>query len=205
MARNLTPIAKISRREGIALHPKAIKAMTRRAYGPGQHGQARRPKPSDYAVQLREKQKVKRLFGIMEKQFRRYVAEAIRQEGVSGENLLRLLERRLDNTVYRLGLAPSRQAARQMVTHAHIRLNGKKVDVPSILVKAGDVITVKESSLKKPLFTELSESLKDSSLELPSWLKFEAKKLTGTVTSLPLREDSDQHIEEQLIIEFYSR
>lgn len=205
MARNLTPIGKLSRREGVQLHPKAAKALTRRNYAPGQHGQARRPKPSDYAVQLREKQKVKRLYGVMEKQFRRYVVEAERREGVSGENLLRMLEQRLDNTVYRLGLAPSRQGARQLVSHAHIRLNGKKVDVPSIQVKPGDVITVKESSLKKPHFVALAEHLKDNAPTMPSWLKFDAKKMTGGVTSQPLRADSDSFIEEQLIIEFYSR
>jgi small subunit ribosomal protein S4 len=205
MARNLTPIGKLSRREGVQLHPKAVKALTRRNYAPGQHGQARRPKPSDYAVQLREKQKVKRLYGVMEKQFRRYVTEAERRDGVSGENLLRLLEQRLDNVVYRLGLATSRQAARQMVTHAHIRLYGKKVDVPSIQVKAGDTIEVKESSKKKPLFVELAEQLKSATPETPSWLKLDTKKLAGTVTGAPVRDDSDNFIEEQLIIEFYSR
>lgn len=205
MARNLTPISKLSRREGVQLHPKAAKTLAKRNFAPGQHGQARRPKPSDYAVQLREKQKVKRLYGVMEKQFRRYVAEAEWQEGVSGENLLRLLEQRLDNVVYKLGLAPSRQAARQMVTHAHIRLNDKKVDVPSIQVKAGDIISVKESSKKKPLFVELSERMKNDSSELPSWLKIDGKKMVGTVTGQPVREDSDGFIEEQLTIEFYSR
>ncbi|MDQ5944401.1 MAG: small subunit ribosomal protein [Patescibacteria group bacterium] len=205
MARNLTPISKLSRREGVQLHPKAAKALAKRNFAPGQHGQARRPKPSDYAVQLREKQKVKRLYGVMEKQFRRYVGEAERREGVAGENLLRLLEQRLDNAVYRLGLAPSRQAARQMVTHAHIRLNDKKVDVPSIQVKVGDIITIKESSKKKPLFADLAEQLKNDAREMPSWLKLDAKKMVGTVTSQPLREDSDNFIEEQLIIEFYSR
>ncbi|QQS26576.1 30S ribosomal protein S4 [bacterium] len=205
MARNLTPISKLSRREGVQLHPKAAKALAKRNFAPGQHGQARRPKPSDYAVQLREKQKVKRLYGVMEKQFRRYVSEAERREGVAGENLLRLLEQRLDNTVYRLGMASSRQAARQMVTHTHIRLNDKKVDVPSIQVKVGDVITVKESSKKKVLFTDLAEQLKNDAREMPSWLKLDAKKMVGTVTGQPLREDSDSFIEEQLIIEFYSR
>ncbi len=205
MARNLTPISKIARREGVQLHPKTAKALTRRNYAPGQHGQARRPKPSDYAVQLREKQKVKRLYGVMEKQFRRYVSEAERREGVSGENLLVLLEQRLDNVVYRLGLAPSRQAARQLVSHAHIRLNGKKVDVPSIQVKPGDEITIKESSLKKPAFVALAENLKSNQPTMPSWLKLDAKKLHGTVTGTPQRADSDNFIEEQLIIEFYSR
>ncbi len=203
MARNLSPIAKLSRREGVQLHPKAIKALTRRNFAPGQHGQARRPKPSDYAVQLREKQKVKRLYVVMEKQFRRYVTEAIRREGVAGENLLRLLELRLDNAVYRLGFAPSRQAARQLVSHAHIRLNGKKINIPSAAVKVGDEISIKPSSQKNAYFTERAEALKGQ--EMPSWLTLDPKKLTGTVTSLPLREDSDNFIEEQLIIEFYSR
>lgn len=205
MARNMTPVGKMSRREGVQLHPKAAKTLAKRNFAPGQHGQARRPKPSDYAVQLREKQKVKRLYGVMEKQFRRYVGEAERREGVAGENLLRLLEQRLDNTVYRLGLAPSRQAARQMVTHAHIRLNDKKVDVPSIQVKTGDLVTIKSSSQKSVLFTDIAEQLKNDARTLPSWLKFDAKKMVGTVTGQPLREDSDNFIEEQLIIEFYSR
>ncbi|MCC7543716.1 30S ribosomal protein S4 [bacterium] len=203
MARNLTPIAKLARREGVQLHPKAVKALTRRNFAPGQHGQARRPKPSDFAVQLREKQKVKRLYGVMEKQFSRYVSEAIRREGIAGENLLRLLELRLDNVVYRLGFAPSRQAARQLVSHAHIRLNGKKINIPSAAVKPGDEITVKESSQKNAYFVARTEELKNQ--EMPSWLKLDPKKLTGTVTSLPLRDDSDNFIEEQLIIEYYSR
>ncbi|MEI7818890.1 MAG: 30S ribosomal protein S4 [bacterium] len=204
MARNLTPIAKLSRREGVQLHPKAVKALTRRNYPPGQHGQARRPKLSDYAIQLREKQKVKRLYGVMEKQFRRYVTEAIRRDGISGVNLLGLLELRLDNVVYRLGLAPSRQGARQLVSHAHIRLNGKKIDVPSAAVKVGDEITVKESSIKNTYFVARAEEIK-SGTETPSWLSFDAKKLKGSVTGKPLREDSDDFIEEQLIIEYYSR
>jgi len=204
MARNLTPIAKLSRREGVQLHPKAAKALTRRNYAPGQHGQARRPKPSDYAVQLREKQKVKRLYGVMEKQFRRCVTEAIRRDGVSGENLLSLLECRLDNAVYRLGLAPSRQAARQLVSHAHIRLNDKKIDVPSAAVRPGDVITVKAKSATNTYFVTRAEEIK-AGTEMPSWLTFDTKKMVGTVTGKPLRADSDDFIEEQLIIEYYSR
>lgn len=203
MARYTGAIAKISRREGIALHPKAVKALEKRNYVPGLHGQARRAKPSDYAVQLREKQKVKRLYGVLEKQFRRYVTEAERQEGVSGEILLQLLERRLDNTVYRMGLAPSRQSARQLVSHAHLTLNGKKVDVPSICVKPGDVIAIKESSQQKPYFASGAEAF--STTTPPSWLKLEPKKFSATVTSLPLREEITDPIEEQLIIEFYSR
>ena len=131
MARNLTPAVKIARREGAHTHPKAVKALTRRNYGPGQHGQSRRPKPSDYSLQLREKQKVKRFYGILEKQFRRYIGKAEKMPGVTGENLLQLLERRLDNVIYRLGVAPSRPAARQIVSHGHVLLNGKRVDIPS--------------------------------------------------------------------------
>ncbi len=205
MARNLTPIVKLSRREGIQLHPKAAKGMTRRNYAPGDHGQSRRSKPSDYAVQLREKQKVKRLYGVLEKQFRRYVREAERMDGVSGENLLQLLERRLDNTIYRLGIAPSRQSARQLVSHAHIRLNGKKVNVPSISVKIGDEISIKEASLKNSYFKNLSEQLATDTSTKPSWLSLDSKKISAKVTSLPLRSEQDQEIEEQLIIEFYSR
>jgi small subunit ribosomal protein S4 len=203
MARNIGPIAKLSRREGVELHPKAAKALARRNYIPGQHGQSRRSKPSDYSVQLREKQKVKRMYGILEKQFRIYVARAERMDGVTGENLLALLERRLDNVCYRLGFAPSRQAARQMVTHAHITLNGKKVDIPSITVKPGDEIAVRASSLKKPLFVALDGNLAEASSV--SWLSLNAKKLSAKVTSLPLRSELDQDIQEQLIIEFYSR
>lgn len=204
MARTLTPIGKLSRREGVELHPKAAKIMARRPYGPGAHGQSRRSKPSDYALQLREKQKVKRIYGILEKQFRRYVHEAERMAGVSGENLLQLLERRLDNTVYRLGLAPSRQAARQIVTHAHVTLNGKKVDVPSILVKPGDEIAIKASSLTKPYFIEIAETVKANAVA-SSWLTFDSKKMSATVTGLPLRDELDTEINEQLIIEYYSR
>lgn len=205
MARNLTPIAKLSRREGIQLHPKAVKIMTRRNYGPGQHGQSRRPKPSDYAVQLREKQKVKRLYGVLEKQFRRYVEKSERMAGIAGENLLQLLERRLDNAVYRAGLATSRQAARQLVTHAHFTLNGKKVDVPSISVRPSDQIAVRPKSQNNSYFKALRVDLDKSSPTLPSWLSLDVKKMVVKVTGLPLRSEHDQDIQEQLIIEFYSR
>lgn len=204
MARNLAPAAKIARREGAHTHPKAIKALTRRNYAPGQHGQARRPKPSDYAVQLREKQKVKRIYGIMEKQFRRYVASAEKMPGVAGENLLVLLEQRLDNVVYRLGLAPSRPAARQLVTHGHIVLNSKRVDIPSISVRAKDTIGVRPTSLKTAYFTALKDSI-DSNRVMPSWISFNTAKLEAKITGLPLREEQDQDIDEQLIIEYYSR
>jgi len=204
MARNLTPIVKLSRREGVELHPKAAKVMAKKAYGPGQHGQGRRSKPSDYSLQLREKQKVKRMYGILERQFRNYVREAERQSGVSGQTLLRLLESRLDNTVYRLGLAPSRQSARQLVTHAHISLNGKKVDIPSIQVKSGDIIAIKASSLKNEYFKSVTETIKANTIAV-SWLSFDSTKMVATVTSLPTREELTEEIDEQLIIEYYSR
>ncbi len=204
MARNLTPIVKLSRREGVELHPKAAKVMAKKAYGPGQHGQGRRSKPSDYSLQLREKQKVKRMYGILERQFKNYVREAERQSGVSGQTLLRLLETRLDNTVYRLGLAPSRQSARQLVTHAHISLNGKKVDIPSIQVKPGDVITIKASSQKNEYFKSVSETIKANTISA-SWLSFDPSKMTAQVTGQPTREELTEEIDEQLIIEYYSR
>lgn len=204
MARNLTPAAKIARREGAHTHPKAVKALTRKNYAPGQHGQSRKPKPSDYALQLREKQKVKRIYGVMEKQFRKYVRQAEKLQGVSGENLLQLLERRLDNVVYRLGIAPSRPAARQIVSHGHVELNGKRVDIPSIIVSAGDTLSIREKSLKMPYFVSIKENI-DTNQTLPSWLTIDYKKLSAKITGSPLREEQDQDIYEQLIIEYYSR
>ena len=204
MARNLTPIVKLSRREGIELHPKAVKVMAKRSYGPGQHGQSRRSKPSDYSLQLREKQKVKRTYGILERQFRNYVHLAERQSGVSGENLLCLLEQRLDNVIYRIGLAPSRQSARQLVTHAHIMLNGKKVDIPSIRVKPKDKITIRPASQKNQYFKAIAESLNANS-NSTRWLSFDPANMTAQVTGVPLREEITEAIEEQLIIEYYSR
>lgn len=205
MARDFTPIAKLSRREGVALHPKANKILSKRNYPPGDHGMSRRAKMGDYALQLREKQKVKRIYGLLEKQFKRYVEKAEKMPGVSGENLLNLLERRLDNVCYRLGLAPSRPAARQLVSHAHITLNGKKVDVPSILVKVNDEISVKQKSLSNSYFENIKNELSKSKTNQTSWLSLDAKKMVGKVTSSPLREEIDQDIEEQLIIEYYSR
>lgn len=201
MARDLTPIVKRSRREGVALHPKAHKVMVRRKALPGQRAGSRRGKLSQYAQQLREKQKVKRLYGLLEKQFRRLVKEAERREGVTGELLLEYLERRLDNVVYRLHLAPSRTAARQLVTHGHIMLNGRRVDVPSIRVRPGDEISVRPKSQKNAYFSVLEF---DSGNEL-SWLSFNKSKLTAKVTTAPKREEAEPDISEQLIIEFYSR
>jgi small subunit ribosomal protein S4 len=205
MARNLTPIVKLSRRESVALHPKAIKGLTKHPYKPGQHGPTGgRHKPSQYSIQLREKQKVKRMYGLLEKQFARMVREAERRTGNSGELLLTLLESRLDNAIYRLGLAPSRQSARQLVTHGHLMLNGRRVDIPSILLKGGDQISVRPKSASNAYFKQLTTDLAGNAPQL-RWLTFDAKKLTGKVTGAPAREDITEEIHEQLIIEFYSR
>ncbi len=206
MARDLVSITKRSRREKVALHPKAERILVKRNYAPGDHGSSRggRNKASQYAVQLREKQKVKRTYGLLEKQFARLVVEASKASGVAGETLLQLLECRLDNVIYRLGFVNSRQAARQMVTHGHILLNGQRVDVPSIRVKPGDEISVRPKSKSSALFTGVRETLSYSSLS-SSWLSLNTKTLTAKVTGLPTREEIDQTISEQLIIEFYSR
>jgi small subunit ribosomal protein S4 len=205
MARNLTPILKQSRREKTALHPKAIKGMTKRPYGPGQHGPSSgRVKLTQYAVQLREKQKVKRMYGLLEKQFARVVKEAERRQGVTGDTLIQLLEQRMDNAVYRLGLAPSRQAARQVVTHGHLMLNGRRVDIPSILLKAGDEIEIRPKSAANSYFKPVLAELAGNAPSV-RWLSFDAKKQTIKVTGLPAREDVQEEIREQLIIEFYSR
>ena len=205
MARNLTPIVKLSRREKVALHPKAIKALVKHPYGPGQHGPSGgRAKLSQYAVQLREKQKVKRMYGILEKQFAKIVGEAVRREGVTGDTLIQLLERRLDNAIYRLNYAPSRQSARQLVTHGHILLNGRRVDIPSILLIPGDELTIRPKSAANTFFKELSNTISQNQSSV-RWLSHDASKLTAKVTGMPAREDVEEEITEQLIIEFYSR
>jgi small subunit ribosomal protein S4 len=205
VARDTTPIVKRSRREKVALHPKAVKSMVKRAYGPGEHGQSgMRNKMSQYAVQLREKQKVKRMYGLLEKQFARVVNESNRRAGVSGENMLQLLELRLDNAIYRMGFAISRQAARQLVTHGHFLLNGKRIDIPSIIVKPGDEISVRPKSFTNGYFESLKQTLPTNQPQ-NRWLSLNATKLTAKVTGLPAREDIDADIQEQLIIEFYSR
>lgn len=205
MARNFTPILKQSRREQVALHPKAIKGLTKRPTKPGQHGpNAGRSKPSQYAIQLRQKQMVKRMYGLLEKQFAKLVNTAERRTGNTGEILIELLERRMDNAVYRLGLAPSRQAARQLVTHGHFMLNGRRIDIPSIQLKAGDEFTVRPKSQGNVYFKQVAEDMSGNNAAL-RWLSFDAKKMTAKVTGLPAREDVTEEINEQLIIEFYSR
>lgn len=205
MARDTSPIVKQSRREGYALHPKAHKVMAKKTGIPGQHANGRQGKPSLYLTQLREKQKVRRLYGLLEKQFAKLMDEATRRDGLAGENLLQMLEQRIDNAVYRAGFATSRRAARQLVGHGHFMLNGRRVDIPSIRVKAGDEIVVRPKSTKSGYFTELDEIVKNSSQTALSWIKSDAKKMTITITGLPQRTEAEPDINEQLIVEYYSR
>lgn len=205
MARDTSPIVKQSRREGYALHPKAVKIMARKSGIPGQHAHGRQGKPSLYATQLREKQKVRRLYGLLEKQFARLMSEATRRDGLAGENLLQLLELRLDNVVYRAGFATSRRQARQLVSHGHFTLNGRRVDIPSIRVKADDEIVVREKSKATGYFTNLDNVINDSVQGPLSWLKSDGKKMTINITGLPKREEAEDGINEQLIVEYYSR
>ena len=205
MARDTSPIVKQSRREGVALHPKAHKVLARKSGIPGQHGQGRQGKQSMYATQLREKQKVRRLYGLLEKQFSLLMKEATRMEGQSGEILLQLLERRLDNAVYRAGFALSRRAARQLVSHGHFMLNGRRVDIPSIRLKAGDVITVRPKSTKSDYFTHINDVVGNSVQGPLSWLKSDVKNLKIEVTGQPKRDEAEADINEQLIVEYYSR
>jgi small subunit ribosomal protein S4 len=180
--------------------------MERRAYPPGLHGkqaQFRRRKASDYGLQLRAKQKAKRVYGVMERQFRRYFEEAERRRGLTGSNLLSLLESRLDNVVYRLGFAASRPQARQMVRHGHFAVNGQKVNIPSYQVQAGDVVSVRANSRQKTQFKEVGLDLEHRSV--PQWLSRDDAAMTGHVLALPEREDIDVALDEQLIVEFYSR
>jgi small subunit ribosomal protein S4 len=176
--------------------------LERRSYAPGQHGQSRK-KVSEYGVQLREKQKARRIYGILERQFRNYFAHADRMPGITGENLLVLLERRLDNVIFRLGFANSRNQARQMVRHGHFRLNGHKANIPSMLLSPGDVITTRERSKESPLIQENIEAAKHKTP--PSWLEVNLEDMQGRVLGLPSREHIDVPIKETLIVELYSR
>jgi small subunit ribosomal protein S4 len=195
----------MSRREGYALHPKAHKALAKRTSMPGQAANARmRNKPSQYSLQLREKQKVKRLYGLLEKQFSNLMAEASRTPGQSGATLLQYLERRLDNAVYRAGFATSRRAARQLVTHGHFMLNDRRVDIPSIRLKAGDVITLRDHSKNNEYFKKLDD-VSPAPSTVPTWITVDRKKTTVKVTNLPVRDDAEPEIKEQLIVEYYSR
>lgn len=205
MARDTHSITKMSRREGYALHPKAMKYMVKRSTIPGQHGRTgRRSAPSQYALQLREKQKVKRLYGLLEKQFSNLMDEATRKQGQSGTILLQLLEKRADNAVYRAGFAPSRRAARQLVTHGHFMLNGRRVDIPSIRLSAGDVLSVRPKSLQSEYFKKIDDITGNPDVTA-SWLRVNRKKFEVTITGEPSREDAEPEINEQLIVEYYSR
>ncbi len=205
MARDTQSIVKMSRREGYALHPKAHKALVKRTSMPGQAPNYRsRGKASQYSLQLREKQKVKRLYGLLERQFAKLMDEANRTPGESGAALLQFLERRLDNVIYRAGLAPSRRAARQLVTHGHFMFNDRRVDIPSIRVKAGDVIVARSKSHSSDYFKRL-EDTSPAPAEVPAWLKVNRKKFSVEVTGLPTRDDAEPDLKEQLIIEYYSR
>jgi small subunit ribosomal protein S4 len=197
----------MSRREGYALHPKAHKALVKRASKPGKAPNARGPRggrASQYSLQLREKQKVKRLYGLLEKQFSNLMKEAARRQGQSGQVLLQLLEQRADNAVYRAGFAPSRRAARQLVTHGHFLLNDTRVDIPSIRLKAGDVLAVRPHSAKTEYFKKLDD-VSPAPSEIPGWIKADRKKVTLSITGLPSRDDAEPDINEQLIVEYYSR
>ena len=196
----------MSRREGYALHPKAHKALVKRTTKPGQAagGRMRGGKASQYSLQLREKQKVKRLYGLLERQFSNLMKEASRRKGQSGQILLQFLEQRADNAIYRAGFAPSRRAARQLVTHGHFTLNDVRVDIPSIRLKAGDTLTARPHSLKTEYFKKLDD-VSPAPSEIPGWLKVDRKKVSVAITGLPSREDAEPDINEQLIVEYYSR
>jgi len=207
MARYTGPVCRLCRREGMKLYLKGDKCFSdkcpvaRRSYAPGQHGQSRK-KPTEYGLQLREKQKVKRFYGISESQMRKYFAMADKMKGITGENLLRLLELRLDNVVYRMGFASSRAEARQLVTHGHFLVNGAKVDIPSVILNVGDKIEVKEKSRSSEKFKELIENHSGNTVK---WVDVDLDQLRGSIISEPTREDIDIPVEEHLIVELYSK
>ena len=209
MARYTGPQCRLCRREGIKLYLKGDRcysgkcAVDRKSYAPGAHGQARGKKVSEYGIQLREKQKTRRIYGVLENQFRGYFVKAERQQGITGENLLRLLERRLDNVIYRLGLGASRVEARQLVRHGHFIINKHKVNIPSFLVSVGDVIEIREKSKESPRIKELIERAADRTA--PAWLEYEPASTTGRMVALPSREQIDVPVQEHLIVELYSR
>jgi len=209
VARYVGPRCRLCRREGVKLFLKGERCYTakcaveRRNFPPGDHGQGRRAKISNYGIQLREKQKLRRMYGLNEKQFKNYFNRAEKQKGVSGDNFLRLLERRLDNVIYRLGLSASRSLARQVVRHGHVTVNGHKVDIPSYIVRIGEVIQVREKSRNNAMLVESLEISKGR--RIPQWLEMDAEKMEGKVIALPSREEIDTQINEQLIVEFYSK
>ncbi len=209
MARYSGPVCRLCRREGLKLFLKGERCYTekcafdRRAFVPGQHGQARRSKVSEFGRQLREKQKVKRIYGLMEKQFRKYYALAAKKQGVTGENLLRFLERRLDNVVFRLGFAASRAEARQLVRHGHVHVNGRRNNIPSLLVRSGDTIIIREKSREQQRVVDAIDGMDRRGI--PAWLEVDRKAFTGKVVTMPQRSDIQMPIEERLIVELYSK
>ena len=209
MARYVGPACRLCRREGMKLFLKGERcygekcAIERRNVPPGQHGKGRKAKLLGYGLQLREKQKVKRMYGVLERQFRRYFKDADRKKGVTGETLLQLLEQRLDNVVYRLGFATSRSQARQLVRHGHFTVNGKRADIPSYSVRAGDLVSVCAGSAKNPAIVYATEEVKGRGI--PEWLELDGEKLTGRLAAVPTREQLNIPVQEQLIVELYSK
>jgi small subunit ribosomal protein S4 len=208
MARYTGPVCRLCRREGMKLYLKGEKCLTpkcpfeRRPYPPGMHAQKRK-KPTEYGLQLREKQKARRIYGILERQFRKHFEEAERRPGVTGENLLQILEMRLDNIVYRLGFAVSRSQARQLVRHGHFRVNGRRLDIPSALLRPGDEITVRSQSRDMQHFQERMAEVQAQ--RIPGWLQLDPATMTGRVVAVPTRQEIDTPVNEQLIVEYYSR
>lgn len=212
LARYTGPVCKLCRREGEKLFLKGSRCMTpkcsveRRSYPPGQHGresQFRRGRASDYLLQLREKQKARRIYGVMERQFSNYFRRSEQQVGLTGENLLAYLERRLDNVVYRIGLGSSRAQARQLVRHGHIMLNGRKTNIPSAVVSPGDKVSVRPESLQRTYFKELRQDFDGG--QAPRWITVDGSSMTANILNVPAREDIDVPLNEQLIVEYYSR
>jgi small subunit ribosomal protein S4 len=209
MARYIGPVCRLCRREGMKLFLKGERCYTdkcaieKRNVPPGQHGRARRAKIVGYGIQLREKQKVKRTYGVLENQFRRYFEEADRRKGITGELLLQMLERRLDNVVYRLGFGTSRPQARQLVRHGHFTVNGKKVDIPSYQARLGDVVGLRQGSRENVVILHAMEEVKGRGI--PEWLSLDAAAMAGRVAQLPTREQINLPVQEQLIVELYSK
>jgi small subunit ribosomal protein S4 len=212
MARYTGPVCKLCRREGAKLYLKGERCYTpkcsveRRSYPPGEHGheqQFRRQRPSAFGMQFREKQKLRRIYGVLERQFRRYYQEALRRSGMTGTNLLVLLESRLDNVVYRLGLASSRAQARQLVNHGHMDVNGRRCDIPDALLRPGDVVSIHPTSRDLTYFKDVAEALGERAV--PTWLSFDPVDMTARVANYPAREEIDLTINEQLVVEYYSR
>jgi small subunit ribosomal protein S4 len=209
MARYIGPVCRLCRREAMKLFLKGERCYTekcaieKRNFPPGQHGKTRKAKIAGYGLQLREKQKVKRIYGVLEDQFRRYFEQAERTRGITGETLLQLLERRLDNVAYRLGFATSRAQARQLVRHGHFTVNGRKVDIPSFSVKPGDVISIRQSSRNAPAILHALEEVKGRGV--PEWLSFDQAAMAARIGSIPTRAQINLPVQEQLIVELYSK